>query len=221
MKVEKMWFNPKDSKQLEGGVPSKRRKTGTTDAQTKGAATVAAVSTVASTIIATVTTDAETSAIRQLLEIDDLSDVQYFLHEYTGGWVLCPQELACWDSKSLWFAAACILCFMCMFLFVLVYGIGFDKSKAHGEERRRCCCGHVLCILGDRLEMACGENGALALVYVLIFGTAGAVQVFALGYDASVVALFYVGIVLALLFVGGALNATRPQLYETQRTKGG
>ena len=83
--------------------------------------------------------------------------------------------------------------------------------------RRRCCCGQVLCILDDRLEMACGEKGALALVYLLMFSAAGAVQVFALGYDASLIAVFYVGVVLALLLVGGVLRAALPHLYEKQR----
>ena len=56
------------------------------------------------------------------------------------------------------------------------------------------------------------QEGALALM----FSAAGAVQVFALGYDASLVALFYVGAVLALLLVGGVLRAALPHVYEKQ-----
>ena len=77
----------------------------------------------------------------------------------------------------------------------------------------------MLCSLCDKVEMTCGENAALAVFYLLLFATAGAVQVFALEYDATLVLLFDAGIVLTLVFVGGLLRRFFPQLYETQRAE--
>jgi hypothetical protein len=69
--------------------------------------------------------------------------------------------------------------------------------------------------------MKCGGNAALAVFYLLVFVTAGAVQVFALGYEVLLVLLFDAGIVLALVFLGGVLRAVCPQLYEKKRMEGG
>ena len=150
--------------------------------------------------------------------INNLGDFASFLLENTGKWVLCPQKQECWDSKSLWFGFLCLLCALCFVLFVLVYIIGVDKNKAHGEERRRRCCGR-LCSLCDQLESSHGANGALAIFYLFLFGAVGMVQVFGLGYDARLVLLFDVGCVLALAFAGGVLRAACPQLYPEQRAE--
>ena len=58
------------------------------------------------------------------------------------------------------------------------------------------------------------------MFYLLVFATAVAVQVVALGYDALLVLLFDAGIVLAMVFMGGVLRRFFPQLYEKQREEG-
>eukprot|EP01048_Picozoa_sp_COSAG05_P033292 COSAG05_NODE_13262_length_436_cov_0.916914_1_plen_75_part_00 len=68
--------------------------------------------------------------------------------------------------------------------------------------------------------MTCGGNAALAVFYLLVFASAGAVQVFALGYDVLLVLLFDAGIVLAMVFMGYVLRLFFPQLYEKQREEG-
>ena len=196
------------------GILEGRQKRRRTAASAAGAAAASS-----GLIITCVSTDAGMRG-RVLSGIKDLGNFASFLLTYTGKWVLCPQKLECWESKSLWFGILCLLCFMCLFLFVLVYLIGFDKNKAHGEERRRrCCCGHVLCILCDKLEVTCGGNAALAVFYLLVFASAGAVQVF-MGYDVLLVLLFDAGIVLAMVFMGYVLRLFFPQLYEKQREEG-
>ena len=87
-------------------------------------------------------------------------------------------------------------------LFLAVYQVTHHQPQPCGR----------LCSLCDQLESSHG-------FYLFLFGAAGMVQVFGLGYDAWLVLLFDVGCVLALAFVGGVLRAACPQLYPEQRAE--
>jgi hypothetical protein len=196
--------------QKENADPAKRRR----QANGFALATVAA-----GVAVGTISSVAQGDIHHRILsEIGDLGDLAYFLLDYTGGWVLCPQELECWDSKSMALGLLFILCSVSLFLFLLVCIIGVDRDEKHGEERRRRCCGRLpsqaLCSLCDKLEMTCGGNAALAVFYLLLFGGFATVQVFGFGYDAMLVLLYDVGCVLALGFVAGLLRLFFPQLYK-------
>ena len=158
---------------------------------------------------------------RSLMAINDISDLAYSLWVHTGNWVLCPERLECWDSRSLQMSWLAILMYLLFCLLILVVVIGVDKDESHGHQRRerlqRFCARlphQALCSVCDKLEMMCGENGGLAVFYLLLFMASGAVQVFGFGYDTFLVLLFHAGIVLALVFVGGMLRVVCPQLYE-------
>ena len=64
-----------------------------------------------------------------------------------------------------------------------------------------------------------GVSTKLGIVYLFLFGAAGAVQVLGLGYDIQLVLLFDVGCVLSLVFIGGVLRMAYPELYQKQKNK--